>query len=290
MKRSTVRWWAGSVVLGLVGFVAVSIAVGLRLAAPAPARMPPPPEGAEAVVIPGDSGSGLRGWYWPGEGCGAVVLMHHVRGNRTAMLGRAAFLHEKGYGVLAFDFQAHGESLGRRITFGVLESEDAAAAVRFLRRRRPGEPIAAIGTSLGGAAALVGEEPLPVDGMVLEAVYPDLRRAIDRRIRLRLGPLSRLLTPILLLELRPLLGFGPDRLRPVRDISRVGCPLLVVGGSEDRHTTREDTLELFEAAPEPKELWMVEGAGHVDFLELDPAGYRDRVGRFVEGVLRCAST
>ena len=44
---------------------------------------------------------------------GAVVLMHGVKGNRLAMLRRARLLHAEGFGVLLFDFQAHGESAGK---------------------------------------------------------------------------------------------------------------------------------------------------------------------------------
>ena len=58
--------------------------------------------------------------------------MHGVRANRLVMLARARFLHKAGYAVLLFDFQAHGESSGKRITFGHLEGLDASAAVTFL--------------------------------------------------------------------------------------------------------------------------------------------------------------
>ena len=90
------------------------------------------------------------------------MLLHGVRGNRLAMLRRARLLHAEGFSVLLFDFQAHGESAGRRITFGRLEGLDAAAAVAFLLQRLPNERIGAIGSSLGGASALLCPAPLPV--------------------------------------------------------------------------------------------------------------------------------
>jgi len=88
-------------------------------------------------------------------GQGAIVLMHGVWSNRRTMVQRARVLHEHGFAVLLFDFQAEGESPGKHITFGHLEGLDAAAAVAFARQRLPGERVGAIGVSLGGAAALL---------------------------------------------------------------------------------------------------------------------------------------
>jgi alpha/beta superfamily hydrolase len=80
---------------------------------------------------------------------------------------RARLLNAAGFLVFLFDFQAHGESTGACITFGHLEVEDAGSSVAFVRARLPNERIGAIGTSLGGAAALPGPHPLPVNAPVL---------------------------------------------------------------------------------------------------------------------------
>jgi uncharacterized protein len=114
--------------------------------------------------------------------------MHGIHSNRLSMVRRARLLNAAGFSVLLFDFQAHGESTGARITFGHLEAEDAGSAVAFVRARLPNERIGAIGTSLGGAAALLGPHPLPVNALVLESVYSDIAPAITNRLRAVLGP------------------------------------------------------------------------------------------------------
>src|SRR5262245_36818085 len=188
--RSAVRWTISLALFAIVGVCVSVVAAGLLLSAPARAVVgPPPPDlAAEPVVIASASGATLRGWFVAGRpGGGAVVLMHGLRGNRSAMVRRARLLQAAGFTVLLFDCQAHGESTGARITFGYREGLDAAAAVAFLRQRAPGEQIGAIGSSLGGAAALLGPAPLPVDALVLESVYPDIGAAIANRIRSVLG-------------------------------------------------------------------------------------------------------
>ena len=265
------------------GLFAAVLAVGLRLAAPANTVVGPPPAdlpGAEPVRIASPSGSLLRGWWVSGalpDG-GAVVLMHGVWSNRRTMLARARMLHERGFAVLLFDLQAEGESPGRHITFGRLEGLDAAAAVAFARQRLPSERVGAIGVSLGGAAALLGPGPLPVDALVLESVYPDIDAALAHRLRAGLGPvagpvLAPLLAPAFTLLLPPVLGVRPDELRPIDRIGEATAPILVASGTADDRTPIEEARSLFARAPEPKQFWAVQGAAHVDLERHDPAAY-----------------
>jgi fermentation-respiration switch protein FrsA (DUF1100 family) len=201
------------------------------------------------------------------------------------MVDRAAFLHRAGYSLLLFDAQAHGESPGQQITFGYLESLDTRAAVSFLRAEVPAERIGYLGVSQGGAAALIGDTPLAVQALILEAVYPTLREAVSNRIRIRLGPLAPLLAPLLLAQIQPRLGVDPDSIAPIEGIRHILAPLLLIAGERDRHTLLTESERLFEAAPEPKTLWVVPGAAHVDFHRFDPARYEQRILDFLARTL-----
>jgi uncharacterized protein len=179
----------------LAAFCGCVFVAGSVLLAPARASIPEAglPLPHEKVEFRGASGNVLHGWYVPASNAiGTIVLMHGVRTNRLSMVGRAQILQRAGYSVLLFDFQAHGESPGSHITMGYLESADARAAVDYVRSRAPGQFIGAIGVSLGGAAALLGADPLPVDALVLEAVYPDIEAATANRLSIRLGKLGPL--------------------------------------------------------------------------------------------------
>jgi fermentation-respiration switch protein FrsA (DUF1100 family) len=235
------------------------------------------------VEFSSESGALLKGNFLTGEmGNGAVVLMHGVRGNRGGMARHAMFLRAAGFTVLLFDFQAHGESSGQQITNGYLEAMDAVAAVEFLREKAPGEKIAVLGTSLGGAAAVLAGGKLQVDAMVLEAVYPDIDRAVKNRIGMVAGDWARLFSPLLTWQLKWRVGMGREWFNPEREVAGLACPKLIVSGDHDRHTTLEDTKSLFAAAAEPKELWIVEGAAHEDLHAFVGIQYEKRV----EGFLR----
>jgi uncharacterized protein len=241
----------------------------------------------EDVSFGGTLDAPVRGWFIPGRQESAVVIiMHGIRDDRRGMLDRARFLQAAGYSVLLFDFQAHGESRGAAITFGFRESKNAVAAVDFVRRTRPGAKIAVIGISLGGAAALLAAPPLPVDALVLEAVYPTIEDAIGDRIAVRLGDGSRILTPLFTWQFAPRLGFGAAQLRPIDNIGGIAVPKLIIAGTADRHTRLAESRALYEAAAQPKEFWPIEGAAHVNFHSFAGAAYERRVLDFIGRTLR----
>jgi uncharacterized protein len=235
------------------------------------------------IQFSSQSGSTMSGWWAPKQnGKGTVILLHGVRSTRLSMLDRASFLSNAGYGTLLIDFQAHGESTGQHITFGYLESRDAAAAVNFLRNQNPTEKIAIIGVSLGGAAALLATPPLDVNALVLESVYPTIDEATANRLAMRLGAWGKVLTPLLTLQLKPRLGIGRENLCPIEQIKKIRTPKLIIFGTTDRHTLPEESQRLIEAAAEPKESWAVQGAGHIDFHAHSREEYEERVLSFLE--------
>lgn len=261
-------------------------AVAVRgMASPARAVVGPPPGGigARAVTVPSATGQALAGWYAPGRpGQGAVLLLHGIRADRRMLASRMVLLARAGMAVLAVDFRAHGESPGRSITFGHLEARDAEGALAWLRAAAPGERVGAVGISLGGAALLLASRTAPVDAMVLESVFPDIRAAVVNRLAVALGArLGHAVAPAFLAIGTGLTGLRPADLRPIEALARYPGPVLVASGAGDRATTPSETRALHAAAPGPKELWLVDGAGHVDLAGAAASDYEERVPAFL---------
>lgn len=247
-----------------------------------PIGNPPPNLHAQSVEFPSASGATIHGWLVAGQpGKGVVVLMHGVHANRLSLVARAEFLARAGYSVLLFDFQGHGESMAKTITFGFLESRDATAAVDFVREKLPGEKSGVIGVSLGGAAALLAEPPLPVSALVLESSFPTIYQATEDRMAMRFGFLGRLATPLLTCQLKPRLGIGLADLKPIQHAAKITVPKFFIAGTADRDTTLPESQALFAAAAEPKQLWLLDGAAHVDMHAFAKAEYEKRVLDFL---------
>jgi uncharacterized protein len=243
---------------------------------------PPTDLPVAAIMLDSASGGGIVGWSIPaGQKRGVIVLVHPYLGSRLDMLNRARFLYLHGYSVVMVDLQAHGESPGDRVTIGHLERHDVVSAVNYAKQHHPQEPLGVIGFSMGGAATLLSKVT-GIDALVLEATYPTIHRAIFNRVKAKFGRAASLPTQLLMMQFRPRMGVSHTQLRPIDHLPHVNCPVFIMSGTADPHTTIADTESMFAAASEPKQLWMVEGAGHEDLYDFAPEEYELRVLRFFE--------
>ena len=245
--------------------------------------LPPDVQEAKAIQFPSKSNAMLSGWFLSSpQQKGAILLLHGVKSNRLQMLNRANFLQKAGYSVLLIDFQAHGESQGEQITFGHLESLDAESAYDYLRQESNSSNIAVIGVSLGGASALLGNIKDRAKVMILESVYPSIKEAIEDRFKLYFGEFGRYLSPLLTMQLKPRLDIELEDLRPIDQLKKLKGAVMIIAGSKDQHTTLAESKRMFAKAHEPKELWVIEGAKHVDFDTLLGEAYQKRILLFLE--------
>ncbi len=261
-------------------------AVAVRsMRAPLRVTVGPPPAGigGRTVAIVSGTGETLAGWFAPGvPGQGAVLLVHGIRSDRRILASRMSFLARAGVAVLAIDLRAHGESLGSSITFGRLEALDVVGAIAWLRSACPGERLAALGISLGGAAVALATPSVPIDALILESVFPDIASAIANRMRLVAGRSQRWLTPVFMAVGTGLTRLRPKDLRPIDALAAYAGPVLILSGCDDRLTTPSEARALHDAAPGPKELWLVRGTGHVDMAAAVGPDYEARILAFVE--------
>lgn len=236
----------------------------------------------ESVRFTTDDGVTLSGWLIPAgrETPTAVVLMHGFSGNRLPEL--AAFvpwLRERHH-VLQFDFRGHGESDDSLITLGTRERLDVAAAVRFLQGRGLG-PTALFGISMGAAIAIVSAPDLPVAAVVADAAFAELHHPVASRMRQAGYPLAGIGARLVVV------GAGlraRSRLTdPIRAVGRIAPrALLLIAPHDDRLISWRQSVRLFEAARDPKELAVVGGAGHAEAYAVDPGAYQERVLAFLE--------
>lgn len=230
----------------------------------------------------------LRGWFIAAENPDEerTVLMCHGWGdNKGELLKFTHYMHEKGLNLFYFDFRSHGESDGEITTMGFYEVKDFEAAIDYLRREKPRclERLGVFGLSMGAAVACMALPSHPeVKAAVLESPFTTYRRVVRQYawIHHRVPYWPLVWFTLLLLKIR--VGEPKvDEYSPINYIGKIAPrPILMVGGSNDRLMTEPDVRELFGAAGEPKQLWIIPGATHAKCHEAGGLEYETRVAGF----------
>lgn len=282
LKRSLI-----GLLLAFIGYAAVSAFFVWLLTKP-PRRIVgvPPTELAaltQTVNFPARDGLKLSGWFVPSENTTkAVVFLHGNGTSRRQMLARVPLFHQAGYAVLLYDARGHGLSEGDKVSAGWFETADLLGALDYLQTKGFKE-FGCLGASQGGATILLSAEKLPpeVHWVIIESTYPTIRDALDRRIRKDVHLPGWLAGALFVPFAEWRLGLSIDQISPINHIAALHCPVFVLGGSNDQHTLPQSTQAIFDAAKEPKELWLVERAAHVDLYGFAQQEYAKRIVAFV---------
>jgi dipeptidyl aminopeptidase/acylaminoacyl peptidase len=286
----------------LIGIILIVVALSLVLvyANTHPPRYPlhvPPLQykaDYEDVIFTTEDGVKLKGWLIKPPHIRpkmpAIIICHGIGANKSDFTDLAVILSRGGYCVLTFDFRAHGESGGKRTSLGYHEQKDIAAALGFLRARREIDPerIGIYGFSLGGATAiLAAAQTNGFAAIVADSAFASLK---DMARTVITGFYHLPSFPFLQLTVLGYdLYFQTDvsKVSPVNVIGQLSpVPVLIIAGDGDDLIPVENGKKLFEAAKEPKDLWIIPGADHGGTLAAAGREYEKRVGEFFDKHLK----
>lgn len=220
----------------------------------------------------------IAGWYIPSHNRAAVILTHGTGADRSSMLPEMRALAASGFGVLAFDWPGSGKS-GGGIHWNQMERNALIAAADWLGTRAEMDQhrIGVLGFSFGG---YVTAQVVPVDArfraVVLVATPPSLDAYISNAHD-KWGPISRWPADLALWRA----GVRNADSAPERTIAKVAPrAILFIAGESDPIVRPDMVQQLFTAARQPKELWIVPGAQHGDYAQSAGTQYGERLVRF----------
>jgi uncharacterized protein len=235
----------------------------------------------EEVSFRTEDGLLLGGWWLPSpEAKRTVIALHGHRGARHHCVGIAAAVWRTGANVLLFDHRGRGSSEGESISLGHFETVDVSAAIGYALSRTPNVPLGLIGYSMGGAVSLISAaRDKRVGAVVADSPFASERELVRALLRKQIGPLHG---PVATLSER-LLPYDPGGVEPIKEVANIAPrATLFIHGLLDETCDPEDSVRLYKVAGEPKELWLLEEAGHCDAYFLDRETYCERVAAFFE--------
>ena len=240
----------------------------------------------EPAEIRSEDGLTLRGEaVLTGDAHLWVLAVHGYRGNHTQMLGIASGYGLRGWNVLLPDLRGCGDSEGDYIGMGWPDRRDMLGWIGWILQRDPEAQIVLHGISMGGATVMMtaGESLPPQVKAIVEdcgytSVWDIFRDELDALFHLPAFPLL----PAASVCSRLRAGYGFTEASSLRQLEKAQVPVLFIHGSEDNFVHTDMVYRVYDACPTPKQLLVVEGAGHGSSRGLDPELYDGTVFGFLE--------
>ncbi len=199
-----------------------------------------------------------------------VILFFH--GNAGNLSHRADLMLELATRVeatvMVVGYRGYGRSEGRPSEEGLYA--DARAAWHFVTVNRGVDPgrVVLFGKSLGGAVAVNLAAETDPAGLIVESSFTSIPDMAARHYPF---------VPKFLIR---------TRMDSLAKIGGIGCPLLVIHSRADEVVPFALGRTLFEAAPEPKTFFEVEGAGHNETWLVGGESYFGAIVQFIHSVHR----
>ena len=231
----------------------------------------------EIVRLLAADGVELFTWFLPARGTpkATVLFLHGNAENISTHFMNVAWMPAEGFNVLALEYRGYGSSDGTPSLAGVQLDIDAALETLLERPGVERRRIVLFGQSLGGALAIHyaarGKQRDALRAVIADSAFADYRAIVKEKLAgfFLTWPFQWL--PVLTVDN----DYSP--LASVRAVSPL--PLLLIHGESDAIVPAHHSKRLYEAAAQPKELWLLPTAGHIQSVR-DPA-LRRRLSEFV---------
>ena len=235
----------------------------------------------EDVTLTSSDGVELHGWFLPAEGpaLGTVLQLHGNAENISTHFTSVAWMPARGFNVFALDYRGYGASDGVATLEGVQLDIDAAMRTLLARGDVDKDRIVIYGQSLGGALAVYNVAHSPfrdhIRALVIESTFSGYVEIAREKFADHWFTWLFQWIPWLTVD---------DRFSPLPEIKKVSpIPLLILHGDRDPVVPVHHGQRLYEAAMEPKQLWIVPGAGHIQTMR-EPA-QQDRLVAYLREAL-----
>ncbi|MCC8187352.1 MAG: alpha/beta hydrolase [Bacteroides sp.] len=215
-----------------------------------------------------------------------AVIVHGYTDNAVRML-MIGYLYNRdlGYNVLLPDLQYHGTSGGKAIQMGWKDRLDVLQWMDVANETFGSNTDMVVhGISMGAATTMmVSGESLPgyVKCFVEDCGYTSVWDEFSNELRSSffLPPFPLMYTTNWLCQKK--YGWNFKEASALRQVSRCNLPMFFIHGDADSYVPTWMVFPLYEAKPEPKELWLAPGSAHALSYKDHKEEYTERVEAFV---------
>ncbi|MBT2599215.1 MULTISPECIES: alpha/beta hydrolase [unclassified Oceanobacillus] len=238
--------------------------------------------------ITSHDGLNLEGYFLRSkEPSNKVVIMAHGylgKGKDMALYGEH-YVEQLGYHMLTPDLRGHGQSDGDYIGFGWHDRLDMMNWIdKVIERFGDDVEIVLQGVSMGASTMLMtsGEElPGNVKAIVADCPYTSVADLFDYQIDRMYNLPSFPFIPSTSLITQMFAGYSFNEASALDQVQTTDIPIFYVHGKEDQFVPTEMTETLYEKTSSPKELLLVDSAGHGEAFVTKENLYIEKLNSFL---------
>jgi pimeloyl-ACP methyl ester carboxylesterase len=233
----------------------------------------------------------LKGWFIPGAGEIAVIVVHGGFQNRldevVGTLDLAKDLNTKGFGILLFDLRGRGESQGRGRTLTNVE-RDLGGALDYVKSLGfATSSIGILGFCSGAASVCAFVSTEKVGALVLDGCFTRVESMFKNQAAQRHIPAFLVDFFYHGVRLGATTLYRYREVDPLQVVADVKAPILFVHEENDELISLEDTRLLLDASTNPSStMWEIPGAPHSEGYKTIPGEYIDRIAGFLNSNLK----
>lgn len=211
-------------------------------------------------------------YYKNGNSDRTIMLFHGYRSAAKRDFSCAIKMYyEMGLNVLLVDQRAHGKSEGRVITYGVKESRDVLSWIELILQRYGQKQIFLDGLSMGATTVMLSTRlnlPPHVKGIIADCGFSSPAQIIKIVAKKNFHINGAIAVPLMNLLCKLFADFSLYELSAEEVLKTSKIPIFILHGKNDGLVPYEMSVKAFNAANNPKEIHLVEGADHgMSFLK-----------------------
>jgi fermentation-respiration switch protein FrsA (DUF1100 family) len=231
------------------------------------------------IELIAEDGVKLSAWYTPPQN-GALILVAHGYGDKRLEDFYILFASH-GYGVLAWDFRAHGQSGGEFSSLGYYEVRDVKAALDYALAQPSVKHVGGWGGSMGAVTMIRAAAGYPqIEAVVADSPFSTLEDLLSVRVPY---PVIR---PLIRFFVEMESGVSMDLVSAVDDVREISPrPVYIIQGMGDKAVPLDSAKRIFDAAGESKFLWTEADVPHLNMYAYYREEYTERVIRFFDEYL-----
>ncbi len=239
----------------------------------------------EKFTIQAQAGGEFQGYFVHGTNGATIIFPPNFNVGRGNRFNEAHILMEHGYAVVLFESRRCADS--GPLSLGYQEVKEVADVLDYLRNRSDvdRERIGIHGFSSAGATALMAAAQYPeLRAIVAEGGYESMDGILDEQGGSAGAYLTTIFRWSMRLSYRIIAGNRMKDLNPLSVIDQIAPrPILLIYGSTE--SSLPGAYLQHKVAGANAELWVVEGAGHGNYVDIAPQEYEERVVAFFDQAL-----